>query len=620
MDEPGSDLSGVVAGRYRIERRIGEGGMATVYLAHDERHDSRVALKVLRPELAHLGGERFTREIRITAQLQHPNILPVFDSGEIHGEAFYVMPFADGETLAQRIRREGPLPVEDAVAIGIDVADALGYAHDAGFVHRDVKPSNIMLTHGHAVLADFGIARAVDAAKGDALTQTGFAVGTVAYMSPEQARSETVDGRTDIYSLGCVLYEMLAGTPPFTGPAYSVLARHSMDAVPSLRTVRDAVPEALELAILRALAKTPADRFRDAKEFERALSQGMTSGVEVRPSARPRRRRFAVGARSVTAAAAVAVTAVGVAWLSGLLRTAPSLDGDRVLVLPLRVSEALVGQGAVGEDVATLIINALDESGGLRWIDGLARMDPDARDRFGVPGLDEARRLARGARAAHFVTGSITPASADLSSVALSLYETASGEVVRTAASDPAPSGEVWHGGLSAANQLLTVLIDGAPDVEQEWRDREPRAVASFLRGEAAFRRVRLADALDSYRDALARDSLFALAAIRGAQAAAWDNRDEEAAALLDRAMALPLPPRYVDFGRRGRGGAQPHGLEESGDGACVGAARRDVHPPPAELGRPGLAGVFGVRRGPTIGPVGQRHPTPPDRDTAPAR
>jgi len=523
--------------------------MATVYLAHDERHDSSVALKVLRPGLAsHLGGERFTREIRITAQLQHPNILPVFDSGEIDGEAFFVMPFADGETLAQRIRREGPLPVEEALAIGAEVADALAYAHERGFVHRDVKPSNIMLTHGHAVLADFGIARAMDAAACDALTQTGLAVGTVAYMSPEQARSELVDGRTDIYSLGCVLYEMLAGTPPFTGSTTAVLVRHSMDAVPSLRTIRDAVPEAVEQVIVKALAKTPADRFRDAKELRRALRQGATTGVEVPPTARSPRRSFAVG--KLTAATAVVAAAIGVGWLSGVFRTGPSLDDDRVLVLPLRVSEAFIGQASVGEDVATLIINALDESGGLRWIDGLARMEPEALDRFGVPGLDEARRLAGEARAAHFVTGSITPARADLSSVALSLYETASGELVRTAASDPAPAGEVWQAGLGAANELLTELIDGAPDVEQEWRDREPRAVVSFLRGEAAFRRVRLQEALDNYRDALARDPLFALAAIRGAQAAAWDHRDAEAAALLEQAMALPMPSRYADFAR----------------------------------------------------------------------
>ncbi len=548
MDRPGRDLSGVVAGRYRIERRIGEGGMATVYLAHDERHDSRVALKVLRPELAsHLGGERFTREIRITAQLQHPNILPVFDSGEIDGDAFYVMPFADGETLAQRIQREGPLPVEDAIAIGVEVADALAYAHERGFVHRDVKPSNIMLTHGHAVLADFGIARAMDAAGGDALTQTGLAVGTVTYMSPEQARSELVDGRTDIYSLGCVLYEMLAGTPPFTGPARAVLARHSMDAVPSLRAVRDAVPEAVEQAIVKALAKTPADRFRDAKELRRALRQSPTTGVEVRSSARSPRRSVAM---RTLMTAAVAAAAIGAAWLSGLLGTGPSLEGDRVLVLPLRVSDALAGPASVGEDVATLIVNALDESGGLRWIDGLTRIDPEARDRLGVPGLDEARRLAHEARAAHFVTGSITPARADLSSVALSLYETASGELVRTAVSDPAPAAEVWQAGLGAANQVLAGLIDGAPDVEQEWRDREPRAVASFLRGEAAFRRVRLEEALDHYRDALTRDPLFGLAAIRGAQAAAWAVREEEASALLKQAMALPLPPRYVEFAR----------------------------------------------------------------------
>ncbi len=549
MDETRHGLSGVVAGRYRVERLIGEGGMATVYLGHDQRHDSRVALKVLRPELAsQLGGERFVREIRITAQLQHPNILSVFDSGESDGRAFYVMPFVEGETLAQRLRREGPLPVDEALAIAAEVADALAYAHERGFVHRDVKPSNIMLTHGHALLADFGIARAMDAALGDALTETGLSLGTVTYMSPEQALGQPVDGRTDIYSLGCVLYEMLAGGPPFTGSRHAVLARHTLDPVPSLRNVRDSVPESVEQVIVKAMAKTPADRFRDADELKRLLRQeAATTGITaVRPVQAPRRR---AGARILALVALIAVVAVAarIFWPGA---TDTALEPNRVMVFPLRVSEGYAGPASTGEDVATLIISALDGAGALRWIDGMARLDTEERDRLRVPGLDEAQGMARAAGAAHFVTGSITPAGADRVSVALTLYETDSGQPVRTAAPEPTPAAEAWQGGLAAANQLLSQLIEGAPDVAEEWRNRAPAAVASFLRGEAAFRRVRLEEAFRQYRDALARDSTFALAAIRGAQAAAWGHRDSEAASMVRLAMSLPLPAQYADFTR----------------------------------------------------------------------
>jgi len=540
-------LSGVVAGRYRVERLIGEGGMATVYLGHDLRHDSKVALKVLRPELAaHMGGERFVREIRITAQLQHPNILPVFDSGEADGKAFYVMPFVEGETLAQRLRREGPLPVEDALDIAAEVADALAYAHERGFVHRDVKPSNIMLTHGHALLADFGIARAMDAAMGDALTETGLSMGTVTYMSPEQALGEAVDGRTDIYSLGCVLYEILAGTPPFTGSRQAVLARHSVDPVPSLRSVRDSVPEDVEQVIVRAMAKAPADRFPDAAELKAVLRRQATATtptLHLEPTPKRTSRLGLLAGVGVTAVAAAA-------WFFGLGRAPSDLATNRVMVLPLRVSEGYAGPASTGEDVATMIINALDGAGDLRWIDGLARLDPASRDRFDVPSLDGARQMARSSAAAYFVTGSLTPAGVDRVSVSLTLYETASGEPVRTAAPDPTATAEAWRAGLSAANELLSKLIEGAPDVSVEWRDREPGAIASFLRGEAAFRRVRLEEALGYYRDALARDSAFALAAIRGAQAAAWGHREDEAATMVQQAMSLPLPPRYADFVR----------------------------------------------------------------------
>lgn len=273
-------LTGVLASRYVIERELGRGGMATVYLAQDLQVGSLVAVKVLHPDLASmLGADRFAREIGITARLQHPNILPVLDSGVAEGHSFYVMPYVKGESLAQLLEREGQLSIDAALELTGEVADALAHAHALGFMHRDIKPSNILLSHGHAVLADFGIARAVDAAGSEKLTETGLAIGTAAYMSPEQAACGRIDARTDIYSLGCVLYEMLAGQPPFTGAsAQAVLARHSVEPVPSLRIVRGTVSTSLEHAIVKAMAKVPADRYSSASQFKEALHRIDTAG------------------------------------------------------------------------------------------------------------------------------------------------------------------------------------------------------------------------------------------------------------------------------------------------------------------------------------------------------
>ncbi|MHC4769618.1 MAG: serine/threonine-protein kinase, partial [Planctomycetota bacterium] len=232
-------LKAALADRYAIEREIGSGGMAVVYLARDLRLDRAVALKVLRPELAaSLGVERFIREIEIAGKLNHPNILPLYDSGEADGLLYYAMPYVEGESLRDLLAREQQLPLDEALRITREVADALSHAHAYGVIHRDIKPENIMFQAGHAVVSDFGIARAVTEAGGEKLTQTGVAVGTPAYMSPEQAAGVgTIDARSDVYALGCLLYEMLAGEAPFTGPtAQAIMARHAMDPVPSLRT------------------------------------------------------------------------------------------------------------------------------------------------------------------------------------------------------------------------------------------------------------------------------------------------------------------------------------------------------------------------------------------------
>jgi eukaryotic-like serine/threonine-protein kinase len=250
--------------------------MATVYLAHDLKHDRPVALKVLHPELGMaLGPERFLREIQYAARLQHPHILTVLDSGESAGLLWYTMPYVEGESLRDRLRREMQLDLSDAVRIASEVSEALGYAHEHGVVHRDIKPENVLLAKDQALVADFGIAKALDASGVEKLTETGLSVGTPAYMSPEQAAdSRKLDGRSDLYALGCVLYEMLAGQPPFTGPtAQSILARHAVDPVPSLRTIRRTVPRGVESAIMKAMAKVPADRYARAAQFAEALAK-----------------------------------------------------------------------------------------------------------------------------------------------------------------------------------------------------------------------------------------------------------------------------------------------------------------------------------------------------------
>ncbi len=277
-------LKAALAGRYTIELELGQGGMATVYLAHDVRHDRQVAVKVLRPELSlELGADRFVREIHLAARLNHPHIMPLFDSGEAGGFLYYVMPVVEGESLRERLQQAKRLPVEDATQIAQEVADALDYAHRHGVVHRDIKPENILLQDGHAVVADFGIGKAVSAAAqgAAALTRTGVTVGTPAYMSPEQAAGdEAIDGRSDLYSLGCVLYEMLAGEPPFTGPtAQAVIAAHLTATPRPLAELRSDTPPWVADAIARALAKDPNARFRAATAFRDAIGAPATAAA-----------------------------------------------------------------------------------------------------------------------------------------------------------------------------------------------------------------------------------------------------------------------------------------------------------------------------------------------------
>ena len=334
-------LSASLAGRYTVDREIGAGGMATVYLARDVRHDRPVALKVLKPELgALLGTERFLAEIKVTANLQHPNLLPLFDSGEADGLLFYVMPYVEGESLRARIGREKQLPVNEAIRIATSVANALDYAHRHGVIHRDLKPENILLHEGQPLVADFGIALAVSKAGGNRITQTGLSLGTPQYMSPEQATGDrTIDGRTDVYSLAAVLYEMLTGDPPHHGStAQAIIARVLTEKPRSIRATRESVPVYVEAAVERALAKLPADRWETAQEFAEALNNQRSvtiSAIEATTDAISGQRMIANGngrriphraALWILPAIGVALGAAIMAWL----RTNPERDGSTI--------------------------------------------------------------------------------------------------------------------------------------------------------------------------------------------------------------------------------------------------------------------------------------------------
>ncbi len=299
-------LNTALGDRYTIERELGEGGMATVYLADDLKHERKVALKVLKPELAAVvGAERFLAEIKTTANLTHPNILPLFDSGEADSFLYYVMPFIEGESLRDRLDREHQLPVDEAVKITTDLAEALDYAHRNKIIHLDIKPANIMLQDGKPVISAFGIALAVGAGGGGRLTETGLSLGTPHYMSPEQATGDLhVGAATDIYALGCVLFEMLVGDPPFTGSTpQAVLGKIVAGEAPSVRAERASVPPNVDAVVIRALERVPADRFPFGAQMAGALANpGFRHGSRrLIPSSDTRWRRIALGLAAVTA-------------------------------------------------------------------------------------------------------------------------------------------------------------------------------------------------------------------------------------------------------------------------------------------------------------------------------
>jgi serine/threonine-protein kinase len=382
-------LGAALADRYRIERELGAGGMATVYLAHDVRHDRKVALKVLRPELsAILGGERFLAEIKTTANLQHPHILSLFDSGEADGLVYYVMPYVEGESLRDRLNREKQLPVEDAVGIAREVADALAYAHSHGVVHRDIKPENILLHGGHAMVADFGIALAASRSDGGTrMTETGMSLGTPHYMAPEQAMGEReITPKADIYALGCVLYEMLTAEPPFTGAtAQAIIARVMTEEPRSLTLQRKTIPLHVEAAVECALQKLPADRFATAALFAEALSGhgptlATTRAASVVASATPWRRRFQVAA--AVGLVALALAAWGWARAGGASRA--TVAWQFVSLSDSLALTVVAPSMALSPDGSSLVFKD-DRQNGLLWIKRRTELSP-----VPIPGTERA--------------------------------------------------------------------------------------------------------------------------------------------------------------------------------------------------------------------------------------
>ncbi len=387
--------TGAFADRYRIQQEIGAGGMATVYRARDLRHDRDVAVKVMYPGLAaHVGAERFLREIKIAANLTHPHIVPVFDSGSADGRLFFVMPFIDGETLRARLQRDGQLPLDEALGYARDVAEALDYAHGHGVVHRDIKPENILLAGDHALVADFGIARAVRLAEdGDTrLTQAGLVVGTPDYMSPEQASGTgEVDHRSDLYSLACVVYEMLAGQPPFTGPSAEVVARQHMSSAPRpISELRPTASAHVSAAIAKALAKAPADRFSRVNQFAQAL---VTPSIVNLPL---RRRR-------ITWLVAAPIALVIVASLVTRLGRTPALDPNRVVVMPFENRTGDASLALLGSMAADWITQGLQEIDVIDVVPTATGIEPGPR----VVGVAESSAL-HNARAAGEATGAGT--------------------------------------------------------------------------------------------------------------------------------------------------------------------------------------------------------------------
>jgi eukaryotic-like serine/threonine-protein kinase len=485
-------LKAALSDRYDVERELGQGGMATVFLARDLRHERRVAVKVLHEDLgAAVGAERFRREISIATSLTHPHILTLYDSGEAAGMLYYVMPFIEGESLRHRIDREKQLPIDQALKITGEVASALGYAHRKGIVHRDIKPENILLEDGHAIVADFGIARAVMADGGGALTKTGMSLGTPTYMSPEQAFAEKdIDGRSDMYSLACVLYEMLTGQPPFTGPnAQAIMARHSMSEVPSMQIVRATIPDEVEDVVQKALAKAPADRFATVDDFAQELQECVIDyHTTTRRALTGTRTMRGTTTRRVPALAPPAPWWKKPAVLGGAAAVVIALAGGGWWLSTRASSASAAGSGFLSTRVAVLYFDDVSPGGQLQYmadglteslIDQLSSVSAlDVVSRSGVRQFRETNAppdsIARVLNAGTLVRGSVEEAG-DKVRVSVRFVDGNSGTDIDRKSFEQ-PKGDVFAMRDNLASEVAVFLRER---VGQEVRLRETRAGTS---------------------------------------------------------------------------------------------------------------------------------------------
>ena len=524
-------LTESLADRYAIDREIGAGGMATVYLARDLKHDRKVALKVLREDLsASLGKERFLREIKIAAGLQHPHVLPLYDSGEANGLLYYVMPFVDGMSLRERLEREGEFPVADAVRILRDVADALSAAHKMGIVHRDLKPENVMISGWHALVTDFGVAKALSEATGShTLTTAGVALGTPTYMAPEQAAADPhVDHRADIYAFGVLAYELLAGRPPFLGTAQHVLAAHVTEMPDPLTRHRGALPPALESLVMKCLEKRPADRWQSVVEMIPMLEAVQTPGAGTTPaSAASRRsndsasgRRWRMGVMSLLAVVLVAAVWIAVKRLTG----GPKLSANLVVVLPFRVSGGDAKLSELREGMLDMLATYLTGEGGTPQ-----SADPGAvisawKHRVKTESEDltqpDAEKLARELGAARLLTGSVVGSGTRL--LLRGTLAGVDGKPRPVQASVEGPADSLITLIPRFVGQLLARSAGMATDESASLTTNSLPALRAYLRGQLENRRGRYAEAVDAFTEALATDSDFALAGAGLLTANSW--------------------------------------------------------------------------------------------------
>jgi serine/threonine-protein kinase len=536
--------------QFVLEREIGRGGMASVWLAHRRSDNERLAIKVLRPMLAEiLTTQRFLREVRIAGEVRSEALMPLAESGEIDGLPYYVMPFAEGGSLRDWLRRDRQLGIEDAVRVARAIATALSALHRSGFVHRDIKPENVLLSaSGDIYVADYGIAHALTAsAKGDDPTSAGLVVGTPPYMSPEQSVGDTVDGRSDIYSMGCVLYELLVGETPFHGATAQVmLARHLHEQPPSLQVVRPTVPAGLEQLVLRALAKVPADRFADADAFIAALDELGDMRDTASGWYRPRPGRRWRVSPVVLGVAAVVIAGAAIAGVLAVRQ--PPLDPNRVIVFPF-ASLGARPESSLGQ-LPMLVGSALDRTATAKWLDGFSMLDD--RERAGTTGLTAARakQLARRARARHYVDGTISRVNDSLA-VQVRLYDAKTGLLLDSKTERGSGSTDIGELALRAVVRVLPKLtgLDQVVDVSG-LTGHSPAAVDAWLRGERAYRQSRMPDALGYFESALSIDSLLVPAAFRAASASSWTAKPERASSYIRLALRHPegLTPRQKPF------------------------------------------------------------------------